>query len=169
MTILRWLILAGLATSFQVTASSGEKSLRLFHTHTKKSIEVTYFRDGDYDPEGLKSLNHFLGDFRTGDVVEMDCRLFDILHLIQQTTGSSGTFEIISAYRSRNTNEMLRSKSTGVAKNSLHVHGQAMDVRLTDVDTNQLRDIARSLEMGGVGFYLKSNFIHIDVGRVRYW
>ena len=166
---IRWAVLLGLATGLQATASIPDKSLRMFHTHTKKSIEVTYFRNGRYDPEGLKSLNHFLADFRTGEAVDMDRRLFDILHLIQQQTGSSGTYEIISAYRSPETNEMLRARSSGVAKKSLHIKGQAMDVRLTDVDTGKQRDVARPLEMGGVGFYHKSNFIHVDVGRVRYW
>jgi uncharacterized protein YcbK (DUF882 family) len=99
----------------------------------------------------------------------MDPGVFDILFEIQQASGSTGTFEVISAYRSPATNEMLRSNSSGVAKNSQHLLGTAIDVRLTDLDTVELRDVALELQRGGVGYYNKSDFVHVDTGRVRQW
>jgi uncharacterized protein YcbK (DUF882 family) len=99
----------------------------------------------------------------------MDPGVFDILFAIQQASGSTGTFEVISAYRSLATNEMLRSKSDGVAKHSQHLLGTAIDVRLTDLDTAKLRDVALQLKRGGVGYYQQSDFVHVDTGRVRQW
>ncbi len=151
------------------TFASDHRSLSFQHTHTDQRLTVTYYRDGEYVPQALKELNRFLFDFRTGDVVEMDPALFDILHSLQEATGSTGTFEVISAYRSPETNEMLRRRSSGVAKHSQHLLGKAIDVRLTDVDTDTLRDTALSMKSGGVGYYSRSNFIHVDTGRVRRW
>ena len=159
----------GMAACLTANASQDEKTLKFFHTHTGESIEVCYYKDGEYDSHALRELNQFLADFRNGQSIEMDPRVFDVLHSIKRVAGSNGTYQVISAYRSPETNEMLRAKSSGVAKKSQHLLGNAMDVRLTDVDTKKLRDIAKSLEMGGVGYYHKSNFVHIDVGRVRYW
>jgi len=164
--ILLSLLLLPLGTD---ASASGDRLLSFLHTHTDKRLTVTYYRDGAYVPEALAELNRFLFDFRTGDVVEIDPALFDILHSLQQATGSTGTFEVISAYRSPETNEMLRRRSSGVAKRSQHVLGKAIDVRLTDVDTSILRDVALSMKSGGVGYYPGSNFIHVDTGRVRRW
>jgi len=150
-------------------SASGDRLLSFLHTHTNQRITVTYYCDGAYVPEALEELNRFLFDFRTGDVVDMDPELFDILHSLQKTTGSTGTFEVISAYRSPETNEMLRRRGSGVAQHSQHLLGKAIDVRLTDVDTRILRDVALSMESGGVGYYPRSNFIHVDTGRVRRW
>jgi uncharacterized protein YcbK (DUF882 family) len=146
-----------------------ERSLSFYHTHTGESLDVTYFSGGEYDQAALDDLNRFLADFRTGDEVEMDPGVFDILHEIQVVSGSTGTFEVISAYRSPATNEMLRGRSGGVARNSQHVRGKAIDVRLTDLDTAELRDVALSLKRGGVGYYQQSDFVHVDTGRVRRW
>jgi len=143
--------------------------LSFYHTHTADELSVTYFANGQYDPDALAELNHFLRDFRTKDAIEMDPAVFDILFDIQQDSGSTGVYHIISAYRSPATNEMLRSKSGGVAKNSQHLLGKAIDVRLTDLDTAQLRDVARALQRGGVGHYEESDFVHVDTGRVRQW
>jgi len=120
-------------------------------------------------PSALAELNHFLRDFRTDDAVNMDPAVFDILYDIQIASGSVGTYQIISAYRSPATNEVLRGNSNGVAKNSQHLLGRAIDVRLTDLDTAELRDVALSLQRGGVGYYSKSDFVHVDTGRVRQW
>ena len=150
-------------------AVDGARSLSFYHTHTSQSLTVTYFQNGQYLPEALADLNQFLRDFRTGDQIEMDPAVFDILHEIQQVSGSTGTFQVISAYRSEKTNEMLRGNSTGVAKNSQHLLGRAIDVRLTDLDTAELRDVAWSLQRGGVGYYRESDFVHVDSGRVRRW
>ena len=145
------------------------RHLSFYHTHTSEKLSVTYYASGQYDTTALAELNHFLRDFRTGDATEMDPGVFDILFDIQQSSGSTGVFEVISGYRSPATNEMLRSKSGGVARNSQHVLGKAIDVRLTDLDTASLRDVALDLERGGVGYYNESDFVHVDTGRVRQW
>jgi len=149
--------------------ASDDRVLSFLHTHTDQRLTVTYYRDGAYVPEALGELNRFLCDFRTGDVIEMDPALFDILHALQKAAASTGTFEVISAYRTPETNEMLRRRSSGVAKRSQHLLGTAIDIRLTDVDTDKLRDVALSLKLGGVGYYPSSNFIHVDTARVRRW
>ena len=114
-------------------------------------------------------LDNFLRDHRTGEVHPIDFRLMLILHQISQETQSSGVYEVISAYRSKTTNKELRRKSRGVAQKSLHVLGQAIDVRLTDVPTRVLRDAAADLKLGGVGYYAKADFVHIDTGDFRTW
>lgn len=157
------------APSLAQEPASEARRLSFFHTHTAETMDVTYFKDGAYVTSALDDLNHFLRDFRTGDVTDMDPAVFDILHEIQRRSGSAGTFEVISAYRSPATNEMLRSNSGGVAKNSQHLLGRAIDVRLTDLDTAELRDVALSLGRGGVGYYHESDFVHVDTGRVRQW
>jgi len=160
------LVIAPLATTHSKT---DERQLTFYHTHTSESLTVTYYRDGEYVTSALAELNHFLRDFRTGDPTKMDPGVFDILYEIQAKSGSTGTYHIISAYRAPATNEMLRSKSDGVAKNSQHLTGNAIDVRLTDLGTAELRDVALSLKRGGVGYYQKSDFVHVDTGRVRQW
>jgi len=150
-------------------SDSDERRLRLSHTHTNEKIDVLYWRDGEYQRDALEDLNHFLRDSRTGDAVEMDPALFDLLHEIYTLAGSTGWYEIISAYRSPKTNAMLRSRSNGVAQRSQHLEGRAMDVRLTDIPTARIRQIALELEAGGVGFYRKSNFVHLDTARFRIW
>lgn len=158
-----------IAPSLAQDPTNEARRLSFYHTHTAETLDVTYFRDGAYITTALDELNHFLRDFRTGDAVIMDPAVFDILHEIQLESGSAGTFEVISAYRSPATNEMLRGNSNGVAKNSQHLLGKAIDVRLTDLDTAELRDVALSLGRGGVGYYHESDFVHVDTGRVRQW
>ncbi len=145
------------------------RHLAFFHTHTSEELSVTYYVDGEYVASAISELNHFLRDFRTGDETGMDPGVFDLLFEIQQSSGSTGVYEVISAYRSPATNEMLRSRSGGVARNSQHLLGKAIDVRLTDLDTATLRDVALSLKRGGVGHYSESDFVHVDTGRVRRW
>jgi len=167
-TILLILILA-IAPVATTDSKVDERQLSFYHTHTSESLTVTYFREGQYVPSALAELNHFLRDFRTGDAANMDPAVFDILFDIQIESASTGTYQIISAYRSSASNEMLRDKSNGVARNSQHLLGKAIDVRLTDIDTAKLRDVALSLQRGGVGYYKKSDFVHVDTGRVRRW
>ena len=150
-------------------SKTDERQLSFYHTHTSETLTVTYYRDGEYVASALSQLNNFLRDFRTDDATSMDPAVFDILHEIQTESGSTGTYEIISAYRSPETNEMLRGNSNGVAKNSQHLLGKAIDVRLTDLDTAALRDVALSLQRGGVGYYDESDFVHVDTGRIRQW
>ena len=146
-----------------------ERELSFRHTHTNETLSIVYWRDGAYLPAALETINHFLRDFRTGEHTSMDPALLDLLHTLYRRTGSQGKFEIISAYRSPKTNEMLRRKSKGVAKKSQHLLGRAIDVRLTDVPIGTLREVAYHLGRGGVGFYGKSRFVHLDTGRFRTW
>jgi uncharacterized protein YcbK (DUF882 family) len=149
--------------------TGGERTLKFFHTHTGDSLQVVYFRQGDYDSDAFAQLKVFMADWRNGKQHDLDPELMDILWQLQQVTGSTNTWEVISAYRSPETNELLRSRSSGVAKSSQHLLGTAIDVRLRGEELEELRDNARSLKLGGVGYYAKSNFVHVDTGRVRYW
>jgi uncharacterized protein YcbK (DUF882 family) len=149
--------------------ASGTRHLRFLHTHTAERLSVEYFSGGDYLPDALTTVNHFLRDFRTGDVHDIDARLLDLLYDLQSLTETSTPFQVISGYRSPKTNAMLRQHSEGVAAHSLHMEGQAIDIRLADVPLTKLRDAARSAKVGGVGYYRASNFVHVDTGRVRFW
>ena len=149
--------------------SGGERMLKFFHTHTGDSLQVVYLRQGEYDNQAFDQLKVFLADWRNGKEHEIDPQLMDILWQLQQVTGSDNTWEVISAYRSPETNELLRSRSSGVARNSQHLLGTAIDVRLRGMELEVLRDQAKGLKLGGVGYYSKSNFVHVDTGRVRYW
>ncbi len=148
-----------------------ERKLSFYHTHTGERLDVVYWRDGRYLPAELARVDRFLADFRTGDAVEIDPSLLDFIHDVQAMLGSDGTFEVISAYRSPATNEMLRRRdaASGVARKSQHLHGKAIDVRLQGVATAELRDAAVALARGGVGYYAASDFVHMDTDRVRYW
>jgi uncharacterized protein YcbK (DUF882 family) len=133
-------------------------------------LRVTYVENGVPVPEALAEISRFLRDFRTGDVHPIDPDLLDALYALRTRAGDRGTYEIISAYRSPRTNEMLRnSGGGGVAKRSLHMEGKAIDVRLTGVRTSRLREEALALHVGGVGYYPDSDFVHVDTGRVRQW
>jgi uncharacterized protein YcbK (DUF882 family) len=148
---------------------TGERVLSLYNTHTGEHTRATYWADGEYVASELVTLDRLLRDHRSGDVTAMDPRLFDILHDLQQVTAAAGTFQIISGYRSPTTNAQLRGRSGGVARNSLHTRGQAIDIRLAGVELRHLHRAALSLRAGGVGYYAKSDFIHVDTGRVRAW
>ena len=149
--------------------SPDSRKLVFYHTHSGKTLEVVYFREGNYDPKAMAKLKIFLADWRDGQQHDIDPQLLDILWKIQQTTGNSGIWEVISAYRSASTNKMLRSKSKGVAQHSQHLLGKAIDVRLKGLDLESLHQTAKYLELGGVGFYAGPDFVHIDTGRVRHW
>jgi uncharacterized protein YcbK (DUF882 family) len=147
------------------------RELEFYHTHTGRSLAVVYYHNGRYDSHALAQIDDYLKDFRTGDRHAMDPALLDVLFDIKTRTGSRAPFEVISAYRSPPTNEMLRtrSESSGVAQHSMHLQGQAIDVRLSDVPLSELRTVALHLKRGGVGFYPTSDFVHVDTGRVRFW
>lgn len=142
--------------------------LVFFHTHTEESLKI-FHTPGCCSRSVQKKVKTFLRDFRTGDVHPIDPELLDQLCLIQRITGSRGTIEIISGYRSPRTNQALRNATSGVAKKSLHMKGQAVDIRITDLATTQLRDAATSLRQGGVGYYAASDFVHLDTGPFRVW
>ena len=150
-------------------AGTGTRSLSFYHTHTKKCLDITYAYAGVYDPLALAEVDRFLCDFRTGEVHRIDPGVLDILSRVQEEMGCRGTFEVISGYRSPKTNQMLRGRSRGVAKHSLHMDGKAIDIRLTGQSTRKIRDCAIALKCGGVGYYAKSDFVHLDTGRVRTW
>ncbi|MBK1723436.1 YcbK family protein [Thiocystis violacea] len=146
------------------------RSLSFYHLHTEERIDVTY-RIGDrYQRSALQRLNYFFRDFRTGDTTSMDPQLYDLLYDLKHSLGDSDAcYHVISAYRSPATNAKLRRASSGVAKNSLHLTGQAMDIRFPDLPTRRLRDAAISLNRGGVGYYRRSDFVHVDTGEIRKW
>jgi len=170
---LAWLfpLLGGATVRSRVQArpTREKRSLSFFHTHTSNELSVTYKIDGEFVPRALEQVNEFLGDFRNGEAYPIDPQLLDLLHEVLAASGSTGVFHVISAYRSPETNDMLRQRSKDVAKNSMHVQGKAIDVRLTDLPTARLRDVALELKLGGVGYYRKSDFVHLDTGRVRRW
>lgn len=145
------------------------KELSFLHTHTGERLNVAFFDGGKFVPDALEAVNHFLRDFRNDQVHPIDPELLATLYDLRRATDSTGEYQVISGYRSIETNEGLRKNSRGVAKHSLHLEGKAIDVRLDGVDLARLRDAALSMERGGVGYYRKSDFVHIDTGRVRSW
>lgn len=159
----------GLLAPSSVWAAKPERTLSLYHLHTGEKLRTTYWADGSHIPEALADINHILRDFRTAEAWPIDPRLLDLLHRVQESLGTDEPFHIISGYRSPATNTKLANRSTKVARRSLHLAGQAIDVRLPGRPLRQLHKVAVAQKSGGVGYYPKSNFIHIDVGRVRYW
>jgi len=142
----------------------------MFHTHTGERLDVIYRRGETYVAQGLDDLNHFLRDHRTGDVHIYDPRVFDVLaDLLESVAHPGDELHIICGYRTPWSNQFLRTHTFGVAQNSLHMQAEAIDIRLPGVSTVKLRDAAVKLGRGGVGYYPKSAFIHVDVGRVRRW
>lgn len=169
-----WAVLAmvftvGLPATVNSASTLDERRLSFYHTHTRETLDITYTVNGEYTDSALTEINEFLSDFRTGDVEVVDPELLDLIHDVRASLRSGGTFEVVSAYRSPKTNEMLRARSGGVARSSQHVLGKAIDVRLRGVETDRLRDAALDLQRGGVGYYQQSDFVHIDTGRVRRW
>ena len=145
------------------------RQLSLYHTHTRLSLDVVYYANGEYVDSALNEINRFLKDFRSGEITAINPQLLDLLHDVRNELGPDATIEVISAYRSPQTNEMLRATTNGVAKNSQHLKGNAIDVRLRGIRTTRLRDTAIRMQRGGVGFYPKSDFVHVDMGPVRAW
>jgi len=149
--------------------TTSPRTLSLVNVHTDETLTVTYWSDGAYRRDALDKLNYFLRDSRESAQTEMDPLLFDVLWHTQMHVGFSGAVEVLSAYRSPTTNAWLASVSRGVANDSQHMNGNAMDIRMPGVPVFKIRQVARSLGMGGVGFYPSSGFVHIDTGPVRYW
>jgi uncharacterized protein YcbK (DUF882 family) len=146
-----------------------ERSLGFKNLHTGESLRTTFWAEGRYLKDELKAVNHVLRDHRSGDVHPMDPKLLDLLYALQQSVAVNGSFHIISGYRSPASNQKLSAKSRGVAKKSLHMQGRAIDIRLPGCKLPHLRDAALGLKAGGVGYYARSDFIHVDTGRVRRW
>jgi uncharacterized protein YcbK (DUF882 family) len=165
------LLLAGAGSVHDATALNETRTLSFHHTHSDEDLTVTFKRDGRYDEEGLKKLNHFLRDWRSQDSTTMDRHLFDILWEVYRDVDGKKPIQIISAYRSPATNSMLRRRSSGVARFSQHMLGHAMDFYIPEVSLEQVRAAGLRLQRGGVGFYPTSGspFVHLDTGSVRHW
>lgn len=150
--------------------AAAARALALSHTHTGERLALVYAESDAYLPPALQALDHFLRDHYSGVVGQMDPRLFDLLHAVRTRIGAAGPFEVISGYRAPATNALLqRTRGGGVATHSLHMEGRAVDVRLAGVALADLRDAAWALQAGGVGYYPREGFVHIDTGRVRRW
>ena len=149
---------------------AGDYRLHFFHTHTGERLDIVYRHGDTYDQAALAELNHYLRDHRTGDVHEYDPRVFDLLHDLTAALGRPGAeIDVVCGYRTPWSNQYLRAHGHGVAQHSLHMQAMAIDIRIPGVPTAELRDAALSLHRGGVGYYAASNFVHVDVGRVRRW
>jgi uncharacterized protein YcbK (DUF882 family) len=145
------------------------ESLRLYQIHTGETIERVFRAGGEYLPEALADLNRLLRDHRTNEIAAIDPSLLSLLARLTALVGPGDTVHVISGYRSPATNRLLAATTDGVAKNSLHMDGKAIDIRIPGRDIADVRDAALSLCGGGVGFYPDSRFVHVDIGRVRSW
>ena len=145
------------------------RTLSFYNEHTQESMSVDYYKHGAYLKKALSRLNYILRDHRSGEVHSIDKKLLDLLYVMSRELDANEPFHIISGYRSPYTNSKLRQKSTGVAKNSLHTVGKAIDISLPHVRLKKIQHTAMALKAGGVGYYPKSAFVHVDVGPVRYW
>ncbi|MBC2709854.1 MAG: DUF882 domain-containing protein [Desulfosarcina sp.] len=148
---------------------STRRSLSFFNTHTGEGLSICYFKSGAYCTGAMQQINHILRDHRTGDIEAIDPRLINLLFTVKQRLGSNSPFHIISGYRSPQTNARLRKQSSGVAKFSYHMQGRAIDIRLPGCNTRKLRQVCLDLKLGGVGYYLRSDFVHVDTGVFRTW
>ena len=150
-------------------ASPAARRVAFTNLHTGESLNATYWEAGAYVPDALQALNRVLRDHRTGEVHEIAPSLFDLVAALRERLETNAVVQVISGYRSPATNASLHARSDGVATHSLHMTGQATDLRIAGVDLGRLRDAAWNLQGGGVGFYPQSQFVHVDVGRVRRW
>ena len=150
-------------------AHAGERSISFYNEHTGESVKTVFWADGDYVAEGLREIDWLLRDYRSEEVAPIDPRLIDQLYRLRRQIGVRRPYHVVSGYRSPKTNEILRQSSSGVAKNSYHVRGMAVDIFLPKLDLKALRRVAVELRAGGVGYYPKLGFVHLDSGRVRSW
>lgn len=158
------------SNAFGLLRGAGDiRRIRMYSGRTGESIDTIYWIEGEYIPEVLKEVNHFMRDWRSDDIVAMDPRNLDIMAAAHRLMDVSEPYMLLSGYRSPKTNAMLRSKSSGVAKNSLHMKGQAADLRLKSRSVGQMAKAAQACSSGGVGRYSRSNFVHMDCGPVRTW
>lgn len=145
------------------------RTLKFYNLHTGESLKTTYWENGNYNPEELDRVNYILRDFRANEIKPIDPTLLDLLTRIQHGLGTSESFQVISGYRSPLTNAMLHSNSEGVAVHSLHIDGKAIDICVPGRSLAQLRGAALAQKSGGVGYYPRTGFVHVDTGRVRWW
>ena len=161
---------SGASATTVATTMAAEHTLQLYNTHTNEKIDIVYRRGDQYIQGALAKLDYFLRDHNTNEVRHFDPRLYDILSDLTASVGHpGGEIDIVCGYRSNSTNAALRAHTNGVAKNSLHIQAEAIDLRMPGVNTLKLRKAALALARGGVGYYPHSDFIHVDTGRVRQW
>lgn len=163
------LLLPRWATATPLLSGLSERSLSFYHLHTAERMTITYWADGNYLPDSLTDINHLLRDFRNNKTLPIDTALLDQLSQLQASLNRPCEFQVISAYRSPETNNMLHANSNGVAKHSMHLEGRAIDIRVPGVPLSVLQGQALALQAGGVGYYPQSDFVHVDTGRVRQW
>jgi len=153
-----------------VSASVGDlRRVNLYNPRTDERLDAIYYTHGEYIPGAMVAINRILRDFRTDEATEMDNRLIDIVSATQYMIGHDRPFSVISGFRSQRTNNALRRRSSGVAKNSYHVKGMAMDLRMKGVEMETIANIGEALNCGGIGRYSSSNFVHLDSGPARTW
>jgi uncharacterized protein YcbK (DUF882 family) len=146
-----------------------ERRLHLYSTNTGESFNRVYWADGDYIPEALAEINHLLRDYRANQIKEIDPNLLDLLFNLNHKLEIDNPYHVISGYRTPRTNAMLRKRNRSVARNSLHMAGMAVDLRMPDLPVKYLCNAALEMHCGGVGYYARRGFVHLDVGDVRTW
>ena len=152
-----------------LSPKNSRRTISFYNTHTGEALTTCYFKNGAYCPDAMSRINHILRDHYTGEIEAMDPQLMDLLNSVKRQLGCSAPFHILSAYRSPQTNARLRKQRSGVAKSSYHILGRAIDIRLPGCDTRQLRRACLALKLGGVGYYPRYDFVHVDTGTVRAW
>lgn len=157
------------APAIALPRAPGKRALALHNLHTGESLDLVYWAEGQYLPDAAERIDYLLRDFRNDKVHAIDPALLDLLANLRDRLNTEAPFQVISGYRSPETNAMLHSKSEGVATNSLHLIGKAIDIRVPDRALADLHSTALAMKVGGVGFYPRSDFVHVDVGRVRWW
>lgn len=153
----------------QSMISAPERTLSFYNLHTGENLKTAYWAEGEYISESLSDINHLLRDFRNDEIKSIDLGLLNLLHAITQRLDTAKPIQLISGYRSPATNASLHARSSGVAKHSLHMEGMAADIRIPGHDLRELHKVALGMQRGGVGYYAKSDFVHVDVGQVRHW
>jgi uncharacterized protein YcbK (DUF882 family) len=157
------------ALARSATAAPGERTLRLYNTHTGESLRSVFWAEGQFIPDALSDVNKLLRDHRNGKIAPIDPALLVLLARVSSQFGSNQVLHVISGYRSPETSKMLAAQSGGVARHSMHLDGKAIDIRLPGTDLKQVHKAAKAAQGGGVGYYENSQFVHMDTGRVRYW
>jgi uncharacterized protein YcbK (DUF882 family) len=152
-----------------IVRSPAIRALSFYNVHTDETLETVYFEHGEYVPGALREVNYFFRDFRANEVKPIDPGLLDLLHRVHGALDTSQPFNLISGYRSPATNAWLASQSEGVARHSLHMYGMASDINVQGRSLVLLQAVALAMRGGGVGYYPRSNFVHVDTGRVRSW
>lgn len=156
-------------SAFFIRSGLGERRLSLYNIHTGESLNTLYWANNRYVYDSLREINYLLRDHHSGEVTNIDRQLLDLLYQINGRVDNRFPFEVLSGYRSAATNAMKAERSSAVARHSLHIQGRAVDIRLPRTSLSSLRLAAASLQQGGVGYYPRSGFIHVDTGDVRYW